>query len=177
MFCYFSFNERNNTSWIKFLVQMMWRLVHSSWILHVNCNKRRVAPIAALLSSVLHSSVFCDEGMHIKENSPGPLKWVCGSHMFVCIFCWLPSICYIKNMLNLLHLLISLLQFVEKILEEGSKSPRTIRLAALHLTGLWLSNPRIIKYYLKELKLLTLYGSGASKDKMHFALSWLFSLI
>ncbi|KAJ0104679.1 hypothetical protein Patl1_18356 [Pistacia atlantica] len=106
--------------------QMMWRLVRSSWILHVNCKKRRVAPIAALLSSVLHSSVFCDEGMHVKENSPGPLKW-----------------------------------FVEKILEEGSKSPRTIRLAALHLTGLWLSNPRIIKYYIKELKLLTLYGSVA----------------
>ncbi|XP_044477036.1 uncharacterized protein LOC123204445 isoform X2 [Mangifera indica] len=116
--------------------QMMWRLVHSSWILHVNCNKRRVAPIAALLSSVLHSSVFCDEGMHIKENSPGPLKW-----------------------------------FVEKILEEGSKSPRTIRLAALHLTGLWLSNPRIIKYYLKELKLLTLYGSVAFDEDFEAELS------
>ncbi|XP_065856837.1 uncharacterized protein [Euphorbia lathyris] len=51
--------------------------------------------------------------------------------------------------------------FVENILEEGRKSPRTIRLAALHLTGLWLSHPRIIKYYIKELKLLTLYGSVA----------------
>lgn len=51
-------------------------------------------------------------------------------------------------------------QFVEKILEEGTKSPRTIRLAALHLTGLWLSYPRIIKYYVKELKLLSLHGSG-----------------
>lgn len=40
------------------------------------------------------------------------------------------------------------------------KSPRTIRLAALHLSGLWLLNPRVIKYYIKELKLLTLYGSG-----------------
>lgn len=58
------------------------------------------------------------------------------------------------------HLLTSLLQFVEKVLEEGTKSPRTIRLAALHLTGLWLSHPKTIKYYLKELKLLTLYGSG-----------------
>lgn len=51
-------------------------------------------------------------------------------------------------------------QFVEKILEEGTKSPRTIRLAALHLTGLFLSYPRIIKYYVKELKLLSLHGSG-----------------
>ncbi|XLR31011.1 hypothetical protein S83_058911, partial [Arachis hypogaea] len=48
--------------------------------------------------------------------------------------------------------------FVQNLLEEGTKSPRTIRLAALHLTGLWLLNPRIIKFYLKELKLLSLYG-------------------
>lgn len=51
---------------------------------------------------------------------------------------------------------------MEKILEEGTKSPRTIRLAALHLTGLWLAYPSIIKFYMKELKLLTLYGSGMS---------------
>lgn len=54
----------------------------------------------------------------------------------------------------------SILQFVEKILEEGTKSPRTIRLAALHLCGLWLAYPNIIQYYIKELKLLTFYGSG-----------------
>ncbi|KAA8525977.1 hypothetical protein F0562_007922 [Nyssa sinensis] len=107
-------------------VQMMWRLVRASWILHLSCNKRRVAPIAAFLSSVLHYSVFSNESMHETDNAPGPLKW-----------------------------------FVEKILEEGTKSPRTIRLAALHLTGLWLSNPRTVKYYMKELKLLTLYGSVA----------------
>ncbi|KAM4085526.1 hypothetical protein ACJW30_10G034600 [Castanea mollissima] len=107
-------------------VQMMWHLVHASWILHVSCNKRRVAPIAALLSSILHSSVFSDESMHVAENAPGPLKW-----------------------------------FVEKVLEEGKKSPRTIRLAALHLTGLWFLNPKTIKYYMKELKLLSLYGSVA----------------
>nr|XP_011465219.1 PREDICTED: uncharacterized protein LOC101309934 [Fragaria vesca subsp. vesca] len=106
--------------------QMLWHLVHSSWILHVSCNKRKVAPIAALLSSVLHSSLFSDESMHITDGAPGPLKW-----------------------------------FVEKILEEGTKSPRTIRLAALHLTGLWLSYPRIIQYYVKELKLLSLHGSVA----------------
>ncbi|KAL3834975.1 hypothetical protein ACJIZ3_009711 [Penstemon smallii] len=107
-------------------IQMMWLLVHSSWILHVSCNKRRVAPIAALLSSVLHPAIFGDEGMHEYNNSPGPLKW-----------------------------------FVEKILEEGTKSPRTIRLAALHLSGLWLAYPNILKYYMKELKLLTFYGSVA----------------
>ncbi|KAB2622786.1 tRNA (guanosine(18)-2'-O)-methyltransferase-like [Pyrus ussuriensis x Pyrus communis] len=109
-----------------YMVLMMWQLVQSSWILHVSCNKRKVAPIAALLSSVLHSSLFSDESMHMNDNAPGPLKW-----------------------------------FVEKILEEGTKSPRTIRLAALHLTGLFLSYPRIIKYYVKELKLLSLHGSVA----------------
>ncbi|PWA72733.1 tRNA/rRNA methyltransferase (SpoU) family protein [Artemisia annua] len=107
-------------------VQMMWLLVHSSWLLHVSCNKRRVAPIAALLSSVLHESVFGNMAMHEFDNTTGPLKW-----------------------------------FVEKILDEGTRSPRTIRLAALHLTGLWLSHPSAIKYYMKELKLLTLYGSVA----------------
>lgn len=106
--------------------QMIWRLVRSSWILHASCNKRRVAHIAALLSSVLHPSLFCDGDMHETENESGPLKW-----------------------------------FIEMLLEEGTKSPRTIRLAALHLTGLWLSNPRTIKYYIKELKLLTVYGSVA----------------
>ncbi|XP_058084724.1 uncharacterized protein LOC131232481 isoform X2 [Magnolia sinica] len=107
--------------------QMMLQLVHSSWILHVSCNKRRVAPIAALLSSVLHSSLFGDLNMHRTGNTEqGPLKW-----------------------------------FIERILDEGLKSPRTIRLAALHLTGLWLLYPKTIKYYVKELKLLSLYGSVA----------------
>ena len=64
------------------------------------------------------------------------------------------------------------IQFIENLLEEGTKSPRTIRLAALHLTGLWLSNPMIIKFYLKELKLLSLYGSGTKNVYMlyHFAI-------
>ncbi|KAK7346778.1 hypothetical protein VNO80_21301 [Phaseolus coccineus] len=106
--------------------QMMWNLVRSSWILHISCNKRRVASIAALLSSVLHPLVFNDESMHQTDNAPGPLKW-----------------------------------FIENLLKEGTKSPRTIRLAALHLTGLWLLNPGIIKFYLKELELLSLYGSVA----------------
>jgi tRNA guanosine-2'-O-methyltransferase len=51
---------------------------------------------------------------------------------------------------------------VEKLLDEGTKSPRTIRLAALHLTGLWLLYPETTKYYIRELKLLSLYGSGIS---------------
>ncbi|KAI5391542.1 hypothetical protein KIW84_076381 [Lathyrus oleraceus] len=51
--------------------------------------------------------------------------------------------------------------FIENLLEEGRKSPRTIRPSAVHLTGLWLLNPIIIKFYLKELKLLSLYGSVA----------------
>ncbi|XP_075102015.1 uncharacterized protein LOC107784157 isoform X3 [Nicotiana tabacum] len=117
-------------------IQMMWKLVRSSWILHVSCNKRRVAPIAALMSSVMHYSVFGIEKMHEYENAPGPLKW-----------------------------------FVEKILEEGTKSPRTIRLAALHLNGLWLAYPSIVKFYMKELKLLTLYGSVAFDEDFEAELS------
>ncbi|XP_042008836.1 uncharacterized protein LOC121757352 isoform X1 [Salvia splendens] len=107
-------------------IEMMWLLVNSSWVLHINCNKRRVAPIAALLSSVLHQSTFGDQLMHKSDDGPGPMKW-----------------------------------FVEKILEEGTKSPRTIRLAALHLCGLWLAYPNTLQYYIKELKLLTSYGSVA----------------
>lgn len=51
--------------------------------------------------------------------------------------------------------------FIENLLEEGRKSPRTIRPSALRLTGLWLLNPIIIKFYLKDFKLLSLYGSVA----------------
>ncbi|KAL1200621.1 hypothetical protein V5N11_019810 [Cardamine amara subsp. amara] len=116
--------------------QTMWQLVKSCWILHISCKKRRVAPIAALLSAVLHSSLFSNEDMHIAEDGHGPLKW-----------------------------------FVEKVLEEGQKSPRTIRLAALHLTGLWLMYPRTIKYYIKELRLLTLYGSVAFDEDFEAELS------
>ena len=60
-----------------YCVQMIWQLVRSSWILHTSCNKRRVAPIAALLSAVLHASVFREIEMHVASNGPGPLKWVC----------------------------------------------------------------------------------------------------
>ncbi|PKA50280.1 hypothetical protein AXF42_Ash013369 [Apostasia shenzhenica] len=107
--------------------QVMFQLVRSAWILHQSCNKRRVAPIAALLSAVLHESVFGDLTMHeMNGDEKGPLKW-----------------------------------FIENLIDEGIKSPRTMRLAAMHLTGLWLLHPRTLKYYVKELKLMSLYGSVA----------------
>ncbi|CAA7393157.1 unnamed protein product [Spirodela intermedia] len=117
--------------------KMMMDLVESSWILHLSCNKRRIAPIAALLSSVLHPLVFSDLSMHeMSGGDPGPLKW-----------------------------------FIEKILDEGTKSPRTMRLAALHLTGLWFSYPKTVKYYIKELTLLSLYGSVAFDEDFAAELS------
>lgn len=49
----------------------------SSWLLQLSCNKRRVAPIAALLSAVLHPAVFSDLNMHETDGKEkGPLKWV-----------------------------------------------------------------------------------------------------
>lgn len=68
---------------------------------------------------------------------------------------------YVTTKLMQLILCYDFLQFIEKLLDDGKRSPRTIRLAALHLTGLWLLYPATIKYYIKELKSLTLYGSGA----------------
>lgn len=60
-----------------FSLQMMRQLVKSSWLLHLSCNKRRVAPIAALLSAVLHPAVFSDLNMHETDGKEkGPLKWV-----------------------------------------------------------------------------------------------------
>uniref|UniRef100_A0A1D1XU92 tRNA (guanosine(18)-2'-O)-methyltransferase TARBP1 n=2 Tax=Anthurium amnicola TaxID=1678845 RepID=A0A1D1XU92_9ARAE len=117
-------------------IKMMMQLVKSSWILHLSCNKRRIAPIAALLSSVLHPLVFSDLSMHEMNDNHGPLKW-----------------------------------FIEKILDEGTKSPRTIRLVALHLTGLWLSHPVTVKYYIKELILLSLHGSVAFDEDFQAELS------
>lgn len=68
-------------------LQMMLQLVHSSWILHVSCNKRRVAPIAALLSSILHYSVFTDLNMHVTINGEkGPLKWVSDTYSSSSLF-------------------------------------------------------------------------------------------
>eukprot|EP01018_Ginkgo_biloba_P005248 Gb_26193 [translate_table: standard] len=55
-------------------------------------------------------------------------------------------------------------KFLERLFEQGVRSPRTMRLTALHVTGLWFSYPATIKFYMKELKLLTLYG-GVSIDE------------
>ncbi|CAM0871313.1 unnamed protein product [Alopecurus aequalis] len=117
--------------------EMMMQLVKSSWVLHLSCNKRRVAPIAALLSAILHPSIFPNLEMHqSNDKGPGPLKW-----------------------------------FVETLLNEGSKSPRTIRLAALHLSGLWLMYPKTLRFYMEELKLLALYGSVAFDEDFEAELS------
>ncbi|KAL6847720.1 hypothetical protein ACP4OV_022508 [Aristida adscensionis] len=127
---------RNFTS-LGISYEMMMQLVKSSWILHISCNKRRVAPIAALLSAVLHPAIFPILEMHqTSEKGPGPLKW-----------------------------------FIENLLNEGSKSPRTIRLAALHLSGLWLKYPETLRFYMEELRLLSLYGSVAFDEDFEAELS------
>ncbi|CAN6302668.1 unnamed protein product, partial [Urochloa humidicola] len=61
--------------------------------------------------------------------------------------------------------------FIENLLSEGSKSPRTIRLAALHLSGLWLMYPKTLRFYMEELKLLSLYGSVAFDEDFEAELS------
>uniref|UniRef100_A0A453JBG0 Uncharacterized protein n=1 Tax=Aegilops tauschii subsp. strangulata TaxID=200361 RepID=A0A453JBG0_AEGTS len=129
--------SRQNLSSLGISYEMMMQLVKSSWLLHLSCNKRRVAPIAALLSAILHPSIFPNLEMHqTNEKGPGPLKW-----------------------------------FVETLLNEGSKSPRTIRLAALHLSGLWLMYPQTLRFYMEELKLLALYGSVAFDEDFEAELS------
>ncbi|KAF6153003.1 hypothetical protein GIB67_021608 [Kingdonia uniflora] len=141
--------------------KMMQYLVHSSWILHVSCNKRRVAPIAALLSSLLHSSVFGEARMHeTVDDTQGPLKWVVVGQVKGIRRDKAKAVCPCPPARDALTISN---EFVGKILDEGMRSPRTIRLASLHLTGSWLLYPKIIKYYIKELKLLSLYGSGPSK--------------
>ncbi|VAI25799.1 unnamed protein product [Triticum turgidum subsp. durum] len=129
--------SHQNLSSLGISYEMMMQLVKSSWVLHLSCNKRRVAPIAALLSAILHPSIFPNLEMHqTNEEGPGPLKW-----------------------------------FVETLLNEGSKSPRTIRLAALHLSGLWLMYPKTLRFYMEELKLLALYGSVAFDEDFEAELS------
>ncbi|XP_051205949.1 uncharacterized protein [Lolium perenne] len=132
----FNMSHRNLSS-LGISYEMMMQLVKSSWILHLSCNKRRIAPIAALLSAILHPSIFPNLELHeANEKGPGPLKW-----------------------------------FVENLLNEGSKSPRTIRLAALHLSGLWLMYPDTLRFYMEELKLLALYGSVAFDEDFEAELS------
>lgn len=76
----------------------------------MNCNKRRVASIAALLSSVLHPSVFDDESMHEVDNAPGPLKWVIFSlprQPNLSAFLCLSSAGILQIFMVVLHILIS----------------------------------------------------------------------
>ncbi|KAF0930705.1 hypothetical protein E2562_034643 [Oryza meyeriana var. granulata] len=133
---HFSMRTRNLSS-MGISYEMMMQFVKSSWVLHLSCNKRRVAPIAALLSAILHPAIFPNLEMHQEnEKGPGPLKW-----------------------------------FIENLLSEGSKSPRTIRLAALHLSGMWLMYPKTLSFYMEELKLLSLYGSVAFDEDFEAELS------
>ncbi|KAL2636392.1 hypothetical protein R1flu_007871 [Riccia fluitans] len=53
---------------------------------------------------------------------------------------------------------------LNRLIDLGSRSPRTMRLTALHITGLWLSFPETATCYMKELKKLSLYG-GESVDE------------
>jgi hypothetical protein len=55
----------------------MWELVSSAWAAMANSNKRKLVPIAAFLSSILHPSIFLDVEMHEVNGNDGPLKWVC----------------------------------------------------------------------------------------------------
>ncbi|KAH8973918.1 hypothetical protein BDL97_01G073400 [Sphagnum fallax] len=111
--------------------QVMWELVSSAWAAMANSNKRKVAPIAAFLSSILHPSIFLDVEMHEVNGNDGPLKWL---------------LC--------------------KFIEQGARSPRTMRLTALHITGLWLQYPTIAIFYVKQLKLLSLHGGEAVDEEL-----------
>ncbi|KAJ7549851.1 hypothetical protein O6H91_07G072000 [Diphasiastrum complanatum] len=53
---------------------------------------------------------------------------------------------------------------IGRLMEQGLRSPRTMRLTALHLTGLWLEYPAIACLYISELKSLSLHG-GESVDE------------
>ncbi|KAI5079464.1 hypothetical protein GOP47_0004943 [Adiantum capillus-veneris] len=50
------------------------------------------------------------------------------------------------------------------LLDQGSRSPRTMRLTSMHVAGMWLRFPAITQYYIEELKLLSLHG-GESIDE------------
>jgi hypothetical protein len=51
-------------------------------------------------------------------------------------------------------------QLLLKLLDQGSRSPRTMRLTAMHVAGLWLKFPAVTKYYIEELYLLSIHGGG-----------------
>ncbi|CAM6117416.1 unnamed protein product [Calypogeia fissa] len=112
--------------------QVMWTLVQSGWSTMADCNKRKVAPIAAFLSAIFHPAIFGDNEMHGSLEDPdehGPLKWL-----------------------------------LNRLIDLGSRSPRTMRLTALHITGLWLMFPGTTIFYMPEIKKLALHG-GESVDE------------
>jgi hypothetical protein len=52
----------------------MWELVSSAWAAMANSDTRKVMPIVAFLSSVLHPSIFLDVEMHEVHGNDGPFE-------------------------------------------------------------------------------------------------------
>ena len=52
------------------------------------------------------------------------------------------------------------LKLLLKLRDQGSRSPRRMRLTAMHVAGLWLKFPAITKYYIEELYLVSIHGGG-----------------
>ena len=52
------------------------------------------------------------------------------------------------------------LKLLLKLRDQGSRSPRRMRLTAMHVAGLWLKFPSITKYYIEELYLVSIHGGG-----------------
>lgn len=116
--------------------EVMRTIVTAGWSAMVDANKRRVAPIAAFLSTVMHPVMFGDPEMHtnsqeVGEEEEGPLKWM-----------------------------------VHRLIELGARSPRVMRLASLHMSGLWLQHPEICCLYVPELKTLSLHGADAVDEEL-----------
>ncbi|XP_002961961.2 uncharacterized protein LOC9630109 isoform X1 [Selaginella moellendorffii] len=52
-----------------------------------------------------------------------------------------------------------------RLIELGSRSPRTMRLTALHVSGLWLKFPETTTFYMKEIQFMCLYGGEAIDEE------------
>ncbi|KAG6543303.1 hypothetical protein Mapa_015217 [Marchantia paleacea] len=55
---------------------------------------------------------------------------------------------------------------LNRLIDQGSRSPRTMRLTALHITGLWLLFPETTTFYMQELKKFSLYGGEAVDEEL-----------
>jgi tRNA guanosine-2'-O-methyltransferase len=53
-----------------------------------------------------------------------------------------------------------------KFIEQGAQSPRTMRLTALHITGLWLQYPTTAIFYVEQLKSLPLHRGEAVDEEL-----------